>query len=104
MSARIGTDFYPGGDGQPHFEVGLHNPTVALGLLAAMLYLEKPVQIKRKEVGGFSVAVPMTFKSGKEVPHTLQQKIGMDATVSRKGRSLKIDFQELNAILCMRQD
>lgn len=101
ISARLGRDFYR--DGAPHVELGLHNPIVALALLAVSLATGAPVQIKRREAGGLSAALPIRFRDGREVAHQAQARVELDATLQRVGRGLRLDVHELNPVLRLSQ-
>lgn len=102
VNLRVGKDFY--NEGRPHVEVGIENPVIALTLVLASLAAKAPISIKRKEAGGLAVAVPLTFKNGRTVPHEGQARAEVDATVQRRGRGLHLDFHQLNAVLRMRQE
>ena len=74
-------------------------------MLAAALVFQWPVHLKRKEVGGFALQVPMRFKDGTVGSLThLQPRLEMDATVARKGAQLGVDLSELTALLRLWQD
>lgn len=102
VDARIGRDWYEGGS--PHIEVGIHNAVVALALGIIALASKHPIHLKRKEMGGFYASMPMKFRNGAEVPHTLQQRAEIDASLRRDDRGLQLDLHQLNAVLRLRQD
>ena len=102
VDLRIGKDFFNGD--KPHVEVGLHNGKVAMALLVLSLVKKLPISVKRKEVGGFSVGVPIKFRDGQQVPHTLLGNTQIDATLNRTDHGLKLQFQQLSALLRLRQD
>ncbi len=103
VDLRLGTDFYAGD--APHVEIGIHNGKVTLALLAVSLATGAPIRIKRKEVGGWAVGVPVRFKgAAAPVDHTLNTKAEVDATLQRQGRGVKLAFHQLNALLRLRQD
>lgn len=97
----LGKDFYR--DGAPHVGVGMHNAKVGLLLLAATVIARQPIRVERKEAGGFYMSMPIQFKDGRKVPHTLQTKAEVDATLNLK-EEVKLNFHEINAILRLRQD
>ena len=102
VDLRLGRDFY--NNDAPHVEVGLHNSKVALGLLVVALVTKHPIHVKRKEAGGFSASMPVKFGDGNKVPHHLQTKAEVDATLERNDNGLKLTFHQLNALLRLRQD
>jgi hypothetical protein len=97
----LGKDFYK--NGAPHVGVGMHNGKVGLLLLAATLIARQPIRVERKEAGGFYIKMPIQFRDGANVPHTLQSKAEIDATLNVK-EEVKLTFHEINAILRLRQD
>jgi hypothetical protein len=97
----LGKDFYK--DGAPHVGVGMHNTKVGLLLLAANLLARQPVRIERKETGGFYMKMPLQFRDGSKVAHTLQTRAEIDATLNLQ-EAVKLKFHEINPILRLRQD
>ncbi len=97
----LGRDFYK--DGAPHIGVGMHNSKVGLLLLAATLLARQPIRIERKEAGGVYVKMPIHFRDGAKVAHTLQTKAEIDATLNLQ-EEVKLKFHEINPILRLRQD
>jgi hypothetical protein len=97
----LGRDFYK--DGAPHIGVGMHNSKVGLLLLAATLLARQPIRIERKEAGGVYVKMPIQFRDGAKVAHTLQTKAEIDATLNLQ-EEVKLKFHEINPILRLRQD
>ena len=91
-------------DGTPHVEVGISHPALTLSIAALLLALGKPVSITRKEVGGLSLALPVTFKDGRTVDHTLRPLAELDGQLAREGRGLALSLSQVNAILRLRQD
>jgi hypothetical protein len=78
VDLKVGRNF----DATPHVELGMHNGKVSLALLALMLALQKPIIVQRKELGGFSFGLPMSLKSGRSVPYTLQSRVSLPAQVA----------------------
>lgn len=91
-------------DGTPHVEVGISNAALTLSIAALLLALGKPVSITRKEVGGLSLALPVRFKDGRTVDHTLRPLAELDGQLARQGRGVALSFSQVNAVLRLRQD
>lgn len=103
IDLKIGKAFY--NDNQPLLEVGLHNGKVAALLLVAALVKKQPLRLQRKEIGGFSVSVPFKLKGDmKSIPYTLQQRVEIDATLTRDDAGFRLEFDQLNPVLRMWQD
>jgi len=96
----LGKDFYK--NGAPHVGVGMHNAKVGLLLLAATLIARQPIRVERKETGGFYMKMPIQFRDGAKVAHTLQSRAEVDATLNIK--EMELNFHKINAILRLRQD
>jgi hypothetical protein len=97
----LGKDFYK--DGAPHVGIGMHNGKVGLLLLAATLLAKQPIRVERKEAGGIYMKMPIQFRDGAKVAHTLQTKAEIDCTLNLQEQA-KLKFHDINAILRLRQD
>lgn len=61
------------------------------------------VFLQRKEAGGFAVSMPITFKDGRTVAHSMQPRAEIDATIVRNGMGLNVVMHQMNAVLRLRQ-
>lgn len=105
VSARVGRDWFTDRvHGAPHMDLSIHNPFVAAVLAVVALAAKKPIHLERKEVGGLCLSVPITFKDGRQVPHSLQSRAEVDASLQAHGRGLTLNLHQLNAVLRLKQD
>lgn len=100
VDARLGVKTFEGGK---HVEIGLHNAAIAASIAVLMLVLRKPIPIAKKEMGGFTLSLPI-HKDNTTIPHILAPKIELDGVLSRQGRGLNLHLNELNGILRLSEE
>ncbi|KAL4457500.1 hypothetical protein ABPG75_012365 [Micractinium tetrahymenae] len=92
IDAKVGATY----SGRPFVQLGIGNLPLALGLAAALLAAGKTISLERKEVGCLAV----NFSSG----YSLQERVEFDARLRREGAGLRLDFQQLNGVLRLKQE
>ncbi|KAL4440714.1 hypothetical protein ABPG77_000423 [Micractinium sp. CCAP 211/92] len=92
IAAKLGATY----SGKPYVQVGIGNLPLALGLAAALLAAGKTVSVERKEVGNLAV----NFSNG----YSLHERVEVDARLQKEGSGLRLDLQQLNGVLRLRQE
>lgn len=86
--------------GDPHVDVKVHKLAVVLPLAALLLFLRRPINLTRSEVGTIALDVPVTSSRGATFGHTLFPKAELSARLSRgEDTPLQLEWQSVSALL-----